>query len=1077
MLTGSEIRRRFLDFFVQKGHREVHSSSLVPQNDPTLLFTNAGMNQFKDVFLGLEKRDYNRATSSQKCVRAGGKHNDLENVGFTNRHHTFFEMLGNFSFGDYFKKDAIAYAWELITSPEWFGIAKDKLYVTIFEGAGPELGLIPRDGEAEEAWIKAGVPKNRIFDGGVKDNFWQMGDTGPCGPCSEIHYDMGPAASDQGHTDCAFPCDCGRYVEIWNLVFMQFDRDASGKLNPLPKPSIDTGAGLERLAAVLQGVISNYETDLFTPLIKRAAELTGAKAGELRSPGQPRAAVPTQAGASTDHVGTAASAVHAEQSSAGSSSHKSAASSRVIADHARAVTFLISDGVLPSNEGRGYVLRKIIRRAIRHGRLLGQTKPFLYQMVFTVCDSMRDAYPELVDSARRVSNAVLAEEERFGHTVDEGLKLLTSNLGQAVFESLRHLTDEQLQMVMQYLQARGESTQAIEAIARNIPTTVAIPTAVYLEALRESGVNVTYNGLLAFRLYDTFGLPRDFIEESCRDMGILFDAEGFDSAMEEQKARARASWKGAAKQTANPAYQQLPKSEFEGYRQTRSENCEVLAIIKNGQGALELKAGEEGEVILDHTPFYAESGGQVGDRGWLYSDDHNTILAEVKGCHYPIHGVRAHQVVVKGQSMSKSPLLAQSTREKWGTQSEKSPPSAKSVEGWGNRTQFKSGLPHPSPSGEGGYSLKVGDTVDAVINADIREATMRNHTATHLLHAGLREVLGKHVKQAGSLVAPDHLRFDFSHFTGVEDEELQDIEDLINKQVLRNTKIEVIENVPIDVAINEYHAMALFGEKYGDKVRVIRIGDFSTELCGGTHTAQTGEIGLIKILKEGSVSSGVRRVEAVTGEGSLQHFRRDHELENVVSSFVSPTLAQKARKDGAPGTERARNGAPTGEDDIHSKEALLSPAEALKAELEKKDAEIKRLQRELDQARMRQASSSTANIGDKVKEIKGVKVLAHRVDNLDRPQMRTLVDQMRDKLGSGVVVLGSASNGNVALIVGVTKDLTTRVPAGKVIGPVAQKVGGKGGGRPDLAEAGGKDASALDAALDGAYSVVEDLLA
>ncbi len=921
MLTGSEIRRKFLDFFVQNGHKEVHSSSLVPANDPTLLFTNAGMNQFKDVFLGLEKRDYSRATTSQKCVRAGGKHNDLENVGFTNRHHTFFEMLGNFSFGDYFKKDAIAYAWELITSPEWFGIAKDKLYVTIFEGAGPELGVIPRDGEAEEAWIKVGVPKNRIFDGGVKDNFWQMGDTGPCGPCSEIHYDMGPRASEQGHTDCAFTCDCGRYVEIWNLVFMQFDRDASGKLTPLPKPSIDTGMGLERLAAVLQGVISNYETDLFTPLIKRAAELTGTSLSkELKKEAHAR----------------------------------SAASLRVIADHSRAATFLISDGVLPSNEGRGYVLRKIIRRAITHGRLLGQTKPFLHEMVFAVRDLMRDAYPELNETAERVAKAVLAEETRFAHTLDVGLEKLEARLKQSA----------------------GQLA-----------------------------------GAEAFKLYDTFGMPLDFMQDAARDQGIAFDQAGFDRALEEQRQRAKASWKGAAKQSANPAYQQLPKSEFEGYRQTRSENCEVLAIIKNGQGTRELKAGEEGEIILDHTPFYAESGGQVGDRGFFYSDDHNTVVAEVKGCYYPIQGVRAHQVVVKGGSSTSPPSFAKNAKE-----------------GWGNPV------------------LRVGDKVDAVVNTDIRDATMRNHTATHLLHAGLREVLGKHVKQAGSLVAPNHLRFDFSHFTAVEDEELQDIEDIINKQVLRNTKIEVVENVPIDVAINEYHAMALFGEKYGDRVRVIRIGDFSTELCGGTHTAQTGEIGLIKILKEGSVSSGVRRVEAITGEGSLLHFRKDHQLENFVASLAGG-------------------------------ESEVSLTEALRSEREKDKAEIKRLTRELDQARMKSASSSTANIGDKVRDVKGVKVLAHRVDNLERAQMRTLVDQLRDKIGSGVVVLGSASNGNVALIVGVTKDLTNRVQAGKVIGAVAQKVGGKGGGRPDLAEAGGKDAGALDAALDSSYGVVEGLLA
>ena len=937
MLTGSEIRRKFLDFFVQKGHREVHSSSLVPQNDPTLLFTNAGMNQFKDVFLGLEKRDYTRATTSQKCVRAGGKHNDLENVGFTNRHHTFFEMLGNFSFGDYFKKDAIAYAWELITSPQWFGIDKNKLYVTIFNGEGG----MQRDAEAYDLWLGQGVPKDRIFEFGLKDNFWQMGDTGPCGPCSEIHYDMGIAASDQGHTDCKFGCDCGRYVELWNLVFMQFDRDASGKLNPLPKPSIDTGMGLERVAAVLQGVISNYDTDLFTPLIKEAKKLVGYDSSD-------------------DAV----------------ASDNPEASLRIIADHSRAATFLISDGVLPSNEGRGYVLRKIIRRAITHGRLLGKTKPFLYDMVFAVRNLMRDAYLELDDTSERVSKAVLAEEVRFLHTVDTGLEMLEKEINQL------HLKQQ-------------------EPLNK-------------LPGLVVSAAPIVVPGAIAFKLYDTYGLPLDFIEDVIRDHGASLDRHGFESAMEEQKTRARASWKGAAKQTANPAYQKLPKSDFEGYRQTRSNGCEVLAIIHNGQGAQELKAGEEGEVILDHTPFYAESGGQVGDRGWLYSDDHNTILAEVKGCYYPIQGVRAHQVIVK------------------------SPPSAKNAEGWG--------------------TLHVGQKVDAVVDAEVRLATMRNHTATHLLQAGLREVLGKHVKQAGSLVAPNHLRFDFSHFTAVADEELQDIEDLINKEVLSNEKIEVIENVPIDVAINEYKAMALFGEKYGDKVRVIKIGDFSTELCGGTHTAQTGEIGLIKVLKEGSVSSGVRRIEAVTGEGSLRHFQKDHQLENVVASFARPTLSQRTRKDGTP------------------EETFLSPAEALKAELEKKDAEIKRLGRELDQVRMKSASSSVASVTDRIRDVGGVKVLAHRVDNLERGQMRTLVDQLRDKLGSGVVVLGSATNGSVSLIVGVTKDLTGKIQAGKVIGPVAQKVGGKGGGRPDLAEAGGKDPGALDAALGEVYGVVEGLL-
>jgi alanyl-tRNA synthetase len=1021
MPTGSEIRRKFLDFFVQKGHKEVHSSSLVPANDPTLLFTNAGMNQFKDVFLGLEKRDYLRATTSQKCVRAGGKHNDLENVGFTNRHHTFFEMLGNFSFGDYFKKDAIAYAWELITSPEWFGVDRNKLYVTIFNGEGG----VPRDAEAYDLWAAQGVSKDRIFEMGAKDNFWQMGDTGPCGPCSEIYYDMGVAASDSGHADCAFPCDCGRYVEIWNLVFMQFDRDASGKLNPLPKPSIDTGMGLERTAAVLQGVISNYETDLFTPLIKRAAELTGVGYQDGR--------------ARTD------------------------ASLRIIADHSRAATFLISDGVTPSNDGRGYVLRKILRRALRHGRFLRlpfEAPPFMDQMVYSVRNLMGEAYPELLQNSERIAEVVRREERQFHAAIGKGLdhlqQLIRSTRYQAFVDAMKNLPTEDLIFIYganivaaakRFADGDILTKEDWGEFARGLFGSHA---AVVLEII--PNLKVILPGDKAFSLYETYGLPRDFIEEAARDQGLTFDTGGFERALAEEQVRARTSWKGAAKQSANPAYLALASanhpiasqqgliepgtslavnSRFEGYLRTRTDDCRVVAMMRGGRGVSELNAGEEGEVILDHTPFYAESGGQVGDRGWFYSDDHNTVIADVKGCYSPVQGVRAHQVVVKSPHSavgeSKSPLLAQNAREKWGT-------------------------------------LRVGDKVDAVVDAERRVATMRNHTATHLLHAGLREILGKHVKQAGSLVAPDHLRFDFSHFTGVEDEELQDIEDLINKELLRNIKVETLTDVPIDEAINKYHAMALFGEKYGDKVRVVRIGDFSTELCGGTHTAATGEIGLIKILKEGSVSSGVRRVEAVTGEGSLLHFRRDHELENVVSGFASSHPSKTAKGGAAPS-------------DLGSdSETSFSPAEALKAELEKKDNEIKRLTRELDQARMKSASASTGNIGERVKEVKGVKVLAHRVDNLERGQLRTLVDQLRDKIGSGVVILGSASNGNVALIVGVTKDLTGRVQAGKVIGPVAQKVGGKGGGRPDLAEAGGKDASALDAALDGAYGVVEEIL-
>ncbi|MBZ5567272.1 MAG: alanine--tRNA ligase [Acidobacteriia bacterium] len=987
MLSGNDVRRKFLDYFVQRGHKEVHSSSLVPANDPTLLFTNAGMNQFKDVFLGLEKRDYNRATTSQKCVRAGGKHNDLENVGFTNRHHTFFEMLGNFSFGDYFKREAIAYAWELITSPEWYAIPKDKLYATIFKGEG----VVPRDEEAYNLWHEQGVPKERIYEFGLKDNFWQMGDTGPCGPCSEIHYDMGPAASDQAHTDCKFGCECGRYVEIWNLVFMQFDRDTAGVLNPLPKPSIDTGAGLERLAAVLQGKLSNYDTDLFVPLI-------GAAAGMLFP----------------DSNKTPLSDILS------GSEHQ--ASLRIIADHSRATTFLISDGVVPSNEGRGYVLRKIMRRAIRHGRLLRHTQPFLYKMVHEVTRVMCDAYSELKESVPRVAETVLQEEKRFSRTVDEGLKRLDADLAPLIAE--RHLS------------ARPEKGLEQLGLKKEAWGTL------------EPRSTVVYSGEKAFKLYDTFGLPLDFIQDACRDGGIVLDSEGFDRAMAEQRTRAQASWKGAAKQTASPVYTKFldefykpeavgtgkvdgkplnvytssfrEQSVFVGYKTTEASGCEILALIRHGQGVQELKKGEQGEVILDQTPFYAESGGQVADRGWLYSPGRGMVVAEVESCYYPVQGVRAHYAIAR-------------------------------------------------------EDLRVGDRVDAAVDTEKRWATMRHHTATHLLHAGLRQVLGPHVKQAGSLVSPGRLRFDFSHFVGVEDEELQEIEDIVNKEVLRNQKVEVIEDVPIDVAINEYKAMALFGEKYGDRVRVVKVGDFSTELCGGTHTSATGEIGLIKILDEGSVSSGVRRVEAVAGESSLRHFRADHELEHVARTLVRGNLTATIAGTSRVTAHLSGSGKLTAT--IAGTSSLSgSLATALRHEITARDDEIKRLKKELEQARMKSAAAGAASIEDKVRVVNGVKVLAHRADNLERAQMRTLVDNLRQKLGSGVVVVGSASNGTVALVAGVTKDLTTRVQAGKVIGPVAEKVGGKGGGRPDLAEAGGKDAAALDEALGSVYAVVESLL-
>jgi len=919
--SGSQIREDFLRFFETKGHRRVHSSSLVPANDPTLLFTNAGMNQFKDVFLGAERRAYSRAASSQKCVRAGGKHNDLENVGFTRRHHTFFEMLGNFSFGDYFKKDAIAYAWELLTSAEWFGIDPAKLYVTIFEGDAS----VPRDAEAYQFWLDVGVPAERIFEMGAADNFWAMGDTGPCGPCSEVYYDLGMAASETGE-DVPFPKDEQRYVEIWNLVFMQFDRASDGVLTPLPKPSIDTGMGLERVAAVLQGVLSNFETDLFTPLIKRAKELTATDRADF-----------------TDE--------------------KSSASLRIIADHARAATFLISDGVLPANEGRGYVLRKILRRGIRHGRLLGQEKPFMHEMVFAVRDEMQVAYPELKESAERVAKVVLAEEQQFARVMEAGSQKL-----QLVIEnrfSRKVLADD---FLLRHFEKEGGETDR-EAVQR----------------LRKMEIS----GREAFTFYETYGMPLDFMVDAARDAGLSFDMEGFERAKAEEQQRARASWKGGSQKSAAPVYRELAKTEFEGYTALRVDGARILALVKDGVGVPELKAGERGEAVLDATSFYADSGGQVGDKGWLYSGDHNTVVAEVSGATKPVQGVFAHKIVAR-------------------------------------------------------QTLAVGDVVDAVVDAENRRATERNHTGTHLLHAALREVLGKHVKQAGSLNDATRLRFDFSHFTSVADEELQEIEEIVNRQVLGNTKVETLVDVPIDVAVNELGAMALFGEKYGDRVRVVKIGDFSTELCGGTHTAATGEIGLIKVVGENSVSSGVRRVEAVSGTGALTEFRRDFDVARVVGQMVGATD--------------------------------VTPADALRHRIAAQEEEMKKLRRELDQVRMKAASSSVADAASSAVEVKGVSVLAQRVNGLDKGQMRTLVDSLRTKLGSGVVVLGAGSEGKVSLIVGVTKDLTAKVQAGKIVGQLAAMVGGKGGGRPDLAEAGGSDVAALDGALAKAAGVVEGLL-
>jgi alanyl-tRNA synthetase len=940
--TGNEIRELFLRFFESKGHRRVHSSSLVPSNDPTLLFTNAGMNQFKDLFLGAEKRDYARATTSQKCVRAGGKHNDLENVGFTRRHHTFFEMLGNFSFGDYFKRDAIKFAWELVTSPEWFGIPKDRLYVTIFEGADG----VPRDDEAEQYWIEAGVAKERIFEYGLKDNFWQMGETGPCGPCSEIFYDMGLEAAETPGVDKPFGQDDARYVEIWNLVFMQFDRSAivdtatkttTYKLTPLPKPSIDTGMGLERVAAVLQGKVSNFETDLFTPLIARAAELAGVK----------------------NDVGNA--------------------SLRIIADHARAATFLINDGVLPANEGRGYVLRKILRRGIRHGRLLGQEKPFLFEMVYAVRDLMFGAYPELIDSADRVAKVVEAEEKQF----DRVLKIGLTKLDEIIREAHSGAG---------FIDGSGSGRGSGDGAGFGDGSGFGGGSgsgAGFADGSGHGGG--TLPGEKAFHLYETFGLPLDFMVDAARDAGVKFDDAGFEAARAEEQARARASWKGGSQKSASPAYRDLPKTVFEGYKQLNSTNAEVLAIVKNGVGVPAAAAGDEVEVVLDHTSFYGDSGGQIGDTGFFLSTDGNSTVAEITGCVLPVQGVRAHKAILK-------------------------------------------------------QPLAVGDHVNTVVNGERRDAIRRNHTGTHLLHAALRQVLGTHVKQAGSLVDPTRLRFDFSHFAQVADEELDEIESIVNREVLKNARVETLEDVPIDVAVNEYHAMALFGEKYGDKVRVVKLSDgFSTELCGGTHTGATGEIGLLKLTSEGAVSSGVRRIEAISGLGSLDTFRRDFPVEKLAAQI-----------------------APLPE---------LSPAEAIHLKFMEQEEKIKRLSREIEEMRMKSAAGGLDAAVASAVEVKGVKVLTHRADSLERGQLRTLVDNLKQKLDEGVVVLASAQpEGKVAIIAGVTPGLLNRIQAGRLVGAVAKLVGGSGGGKAEIAEAGGKDQAQIDAALKAAPGIVGELL-
>ena len=863
-MQGSEVRQRFLNYFSARGHRVVRSSSLVPANDPTLLFTNAGMNQFKDVFLGEEKRDYSRAASSQKCVRAGGKHNDLDNVGYTRRHHTFFEMLGNFSFGDYFKRDAIAFAWELITKD--YGLPKDKLYVTVFR----------EDDDAEKLWQEvAGVPKDRIFRLDEKDNFWQMGETGPCGPCSEIHYDLGPEAAAPGREHEQFPDDGGgRFVEIWNLVFMQFDRDSSGKLTPLPRPSIDTGMGLERIAAVMQGVLSNYDTDLLRPIIDKAGELIGKSYGE---------------------------------------DERSDTILRINADHVRATAFLINDGVLPSNEGRGYVLRKIMRRAMRNARMAGASEPYLYKLTGFVAELMRDAYPEMMESVQRVARVVKEEEHRYATTFQVAEKVF--------FDEAARTTDK------------------------------------------------TLPGDVAFKLYDTYGLALEEQQEMATERGMGVDLIGFQMEMEKQRTRARASWKGAEKGQVKPEYQALPKTEFIG-RETLEAPATVVAVMN-------------GEIALDRTPFYAEAGGQVGDTGLLVSPETGQTIAVVESAHSGAPGKTVHKVKMIGPA-------------------------------------------------------KPGDTVIARVDAHSRHSTMRNHTGTHLLHAALRTVLGTHVKQAGSVVEPSRLRFDFTHYTAMDPDELAEVERLMNEQVLANREVHT-DVMDLDQALST-GAMALFGEKYGDRVRVVSIDSFSKELCGGTHVARTGDIGICKIVYEGSISAGVRRIEAITGEGALRRFQE--------------AQAQLVRVAGI----------------VRASEAELTE------HVEKLLAREKALEQELQQLKTKMAQSQAGDLESQAREIKGVKVLAARVDGFDRAQLRTLVDSLRNKWKTAVVVLAAAVDSDIAIVSGVTKDLTAKVQAGKLVQQIALATGGKGGGRPDMAEGGGKDVSALAAELERVYKSVEEKL-
>jgi len=900
-MTSREIRSSFLNYFARNGHAIVASSSLVPADDPTLLFTNAGMNQFKDLFLGRETRPYRRATTSQKCMRVSGKHNDLDNVGPSLRHHTFFEMLGNFSFGDYFKQDAIPFAWELLTTV-WH-LSADHLFPTIFKG---EAG-IPRDEEAFAIWQRF-VPADRITELGLAENFWQMGDTGPCGRCSEIHYYRGdhvPCDEERLGGACkGLECSCDRYVEVWNNVFMEFDRQPDGTLNPLPAPSIDTGMGLERIAAVIQGKLSNYDTDLFVPIL--------------------------------DAIGTRAN-IHYEATL----DKPSDVSMRVIADHLRAMTFLIGDGVVPSNEWRGYVLRKIMRRAMRHGKKLGITEPFLHSLVDVVVREMGGAYPDLENSRNLVVEVVRNEEERFDAVLTSGLPKLEEVLDRA---------------------AEGSKV---------------VP------------------GDEAFRLYDSLGVPVDFMEDLASQRGLTIDRAAYDRAMEGQRERARAGSSFETKKAQEFAYESdearrsalAPGDQFEGYARTTVPGVPVVAVFDtNRRQVAALSDGQSGFIVLERTPFYLESGGQVSDTGTIVNEANGASARVEALIRLAPGGPRAHRVTM---------------------------------------TQG---------------SLKPRDVVTAAVQDQVRDATRRNHTATHLLHATLRQVLGPHVKQAGSLVAPERLRFDFVHFSPVPREQLDRIERIVNEEIYRNVAVQTeVRSTEEAVAAG---AMALFGEKYGDRVRVVSIPGFSMELCGGTHVRATGDIGPFVITQEAGVAAGVRRIEAVTGAGA-----------------VALVQERRASLDGVLG-------------------ALGTTAEQSVDAVHRLQNEAKRLAREVEQLQMKAALGGSRSSGDDdTREVKGVKVIARRVSGLEKGALRGLSDSLRDRLGSGIVVIASETDGKVTLVVSVTKDLTTRIQAGRIVKEIAPIVGGGGGGRPDFAEAGGKDPSKIDALVEKIPAIVETLLA